>query len=152
MAQNLPANAGDTRDSGLIPGSGRSPGVGNGNPLQCSCLKNSMDRGACGLHSMGLQRVRHATEHTRMHPLLHKEPRTHTKESDPCSPECSLPGSVLNAFMSSPTPTSAQPCGSRHSQGAHFTDEPLGAWRSSGGCPGAFASECQRRASIRGRI
>ena len=58
-------------------------------------------------------------------------------------PECSLPGSVPNAFMSSPTPTSEQPCGSRHCQGAHFTDEPLGAWRSSGGCTGALASQCQ---------
>ena len=38
-----PANAGDVRDMGLIPGSGRSPGEGNGNPLQYSCLENSMD-------------------------------------------------------------------------------------------------------------
>ena len=37
---------GDLRDSGLIPGSGRSPGGGNGNPLQYSCLENPMDRGA----------------------------------------------------------------------------------------------------------
>ena len=44
VVKNLPANAGDTRDMGLIPGSGRSPGEGNGNPLQYSCLKNSMDR------------------------------------------------------------------------------------------------------------
>ena len=43
MVKNPPANAGDTRDAGWIPGSGRSPGVGNGNPLQYSCLKNSMD-------------------------------------------------------------------------------------------------------------
>ena len=42
--KNLPANAGDVRDVGLIPGSGRSPGVGNGNPLQYSCLENPMDR------------------------------------------------------------------------------------------------------------
>ena len=41
-----PANAGDTRDVGLIPGSGRSPGVGSGNSLQYSCLENSMDSGA----------------------------------------------------------------------------------------------------------
>ena len=41
MVKNLPANAGDV---GLTPGSGRSPGVGNDNLLQCSCLKNSMDR------------------------------------------------------------------------------------------------------------
>ena len=46
VGKNLPANAGDLRGSGLIPGSGRSPGRGNGNPLQCSCLKNPMDRGA----------------------------------------------------------------------------------------------------------
>ena len=43
MVKNLPANAGDT---GLIPGSGRSPGAGNGNPLQYSCLGNPTDRGA----------------------------------------------------------------------------------------------------------
>ena len=46
VIRNLPASAGDTRDVGSIPGSGRSPGEGNGNPLQCSCLENSMDRGA----------------------------------------------------------------------------------------------------------
>jgi len=39
-------NAGDARDVGSIPGSGRSPEEGNGNPLQCSWLENSMDRGA----------------------------------------------------------------------------------------------------------
>ena len=46
VVKNLPANAGDVRDVGLIPGSGRSPGGGNGNPLQYSCLEDSMDRGA----------------------------------------------------------------------------------------------------------
>ena len=46
MVKLLPANAGDARDLGSIPGSGRSPGGGNGNPLQYSCLENSMDRGA----------------------------------------------------------------------------------------------------------
>ena len=44
--KNPPANAGDTRDAGSIPGSGRSPGVKNGNPLQCSCLEIFMSRGA----------------------------------------------------------------------------------------------------------
>ena len=39
VVKNLPADAGDTRDVGLIPGSGRAPGGGNGNPLQYSCLK-----------------------------------------------------------------------------------------------------------------
>ena len=46
MAMNLPADAGDPRGTGPIPGSGRSPGEGNSNPLQYSCLENSMDRGA----------------------------------------------------------------------------------------------------------
>ena len=46
VVKNLPANAGDTREMGSIPGSRRSPGVENGNPLQYSCLENSMDRGA----------------------------------------------------------------------------------------------------------
>ena len=46
MVKNLPANAGDTRDTGLIPGLGRSPAGGNGNPLQYSCLGNPMNRGA----------------------------------------------------------------------------------------------------------
>ena len=46
MVKNLPANVGDTGDVGLIPGSGRSPGEGNDNPLQYSCLENPMDRGA----------------------------------------------------------------------------------------------------------
>ena len=45
MVKNSPANAGDARDTGLILESGRSPGGGNGNPLQYSCLENSMDRG-----------------------------------------------------------------------------------------------------------
>ena len=46
VVKNMPANAGDIRDMGLIPGSGRSPGVANGNQRQCSCLENSTDRGA----------------------------------------------------------------------------------------------------------
>ena len=45
MVKNLLANGGDVRDKGLILGSGWSPGEGNSNPLQCSCLENSMDRG-----------------------------------------------------------------------------------------------------------
>ena len=46
VVKNLPANTGGTRDSGLIPGSGRSTGVGNGSPFQYSYLGNLMDRGA----------------------------------------------------------------------------------------------------------
>ena len=46
MVKNLPANAGDARDMGSIPGLGRSPGVGNGNPFQYSCLGKYIDREA----------------------------------------------------------------------------------------------------------
>ena len=66
LVKNPPANSRDAGDMGLIPGSGRSPGGGNGNPLQYSCLENSMDRGAWRLQSMWSQRVGHnlVTEHT----------------------------------------------------------------------------------------
>ena len=46
VLKNMPANTGDVRDAGLIPGLGRFPGGGHGNPLQYSCLKNPKDRGA----------------------------------------------------------------------------------------------------------
>ena len=46
MVKNPPANTGPAGDTGLIPGSGRSPGGGNGHPLQYSCQDNPMDRGA----------------------------------------------------------------------------------------------------------
>ena len=46
VIKNLPANTGDSGDTGLIPGLGRSPEEGNGNSLQYSCLENSVDRGA----------------------------------------------------------------------------------------------------------
>ena len=46
VVKNLPANAGDARDMGSVPGSGRSPGGGNSNLLQYLCLENTMDRGA----------------------------------------------------------------------------------------------------------
>ena len=48
LVKNPPANAGDVRDAGSIPGSGRSPGEAHGNPLQYYCLGNPMDRGAFG--------------------------------------------------------------------------------------------------------
>ena len=70
MVQNLPADAGDTGDTGLVPGLGRSPGVGNGNSLQYSCLENSMDRGAWRGASPRVKRPRvpvqesNTTEHT----------------------------------------------------------------------------------------
>ena len=60
VVKDLPADARDIRDTGLIPGLRRSPGEGYGNPLQYSCLENPMDRGAWkAIPSMGSQRVRH---------------------------------------------------------------------------------------------
>ena len=59
MVKNLPANAGDAGDFGLIPGLGRSPGGGNGNPLQYFAGIISWTEEACGLQSMGLQGIRH---------------------------------------------------------------------------------------------
>ena len=64
VVKNLPANEGDVRDVGLIPGLGRFPGGGNGNSFQYSCLENPMDRGACGLQSMGSQKIGHNCTHT----------------------------------------------------------------------------------------
>ena len=59
LVKSLPANAGDTRDAGSIPGLGRSPGEVKGNPLQYSCLENSMYRETDGLQFTGSQRVEH---------------------------------------------------------------------------------------------
>ena len=61
VVKNLLANAGD---AGLIPGSGRSPGGGNGNPLQYSCLGNPMDRGAWRATVRGVTKESDMTEHT----------------------------------------------------------------------------------------
>ena len=52
-----PANEGDARDAGPIPGSGRCPGGGNGNPRQCSCLGNPMDRGAWWATVLGVSKI-----------------------------------------------------------------------------------------------
>ena len=55
MEKDPPANTGDVRDAGSIPGSGRSPGGGYGNPLQYSCLENPWTEEPGGLQSIGLQ-------------------------------------------------------------------------------------------------
>ena len=57
MVKNPPTDTGDIRDMVLIPGLGRSPGEGNGNPLKYSCLEKCMDRRVGGLWSTGLQKV-----------------------------------------------------------------------------------------------
>ena len=70
VVKNLPVNAGDTRDTSLIPGSGRSPRGENGNPLQYSCLENSMDRGAWQAIVHGVAKEYDMTE------LQHKHTRS----------------------------------------------------------------------------
>ena len=57
VVKNLPANAGNTGDSGLFPGSGISPGEGNGNTLQYSCLGNPKDRRAWKATAQELQEL-----------------------------------------------------------------------------------------------
>ena len=74
VVKNLPANA---RDASLIPGSGRSPGEGNGNPLQYSCLENSMDRGAWRATVHRIQEVKHDCETEHTHTQTHTHTHTH---------------------------------------------------------------------------
>ena len=105
MVKNPPANAGDTRDArdlGLILGLGRSPGGGNGNPFQCSCLENSMDRGAGAWQATvhGVAKSQTMTEHTHTH--------KHIRSTDP---------SVSKAEI---RPLPANPC-SRPYMAAHCT-------------------------------
>ena len=84
MVNNLPSNAGYTRDKDSIPGSRRSPGVGNGNPLQYSCLENPMDRGVWqatvyGVAKNGTQLSMHVGTRARTH--RHTDTHTHTHTS-----------------------------------------------------------------------
>jgi len=67
IVEGPPANAGDARNTGLIPGLGRSPGGGNGSPFQCSCLENSMDRGAWRATVHGGPKRLDPTEHICTH-------------------------------------------------------------------------------------
>ena len=69
MVKNLPANAGDSRDTRSIPGLGRSPGEENCNPLQYSCLKNPMDTGAWRATVYGVTKSQ-TTELTCTHSLI----------------------------------------------------------------------------------
>ena len=64
VEKNLPANKGDTGDMGSVPGSGRSPGEGNGSPLQYSCRENPMNRGAWWATVHGVPESQVQTEHT----------------------------------------------------------------------------------------
>ena len=69
MVKNLPASVGDARDMGLIPGSGRPPGGGNGNPLQYSCPEESMDGGGwwATVHGASESNMTEPCAHTHLH-------------------------------------------------------------------------------------
>ena len=69
MGKESAYNAGDAGDMGLIPGLGRSPGGGHGNPLQCSCLENPTDRGAWGATVHGVSKESDMTVHSCIHAL-----------------------------------------------------------------------------------
>ena len=86
VEKNLPAVVGDVKNMGSIPGLGKLPGEGNGNPLWYSCLTNPMDRGALWAIVHGVARVRHdlATEHACMpaeYMMRTTGPMTHKLES-----------------------------------------------------------------------
>ena len=71
MVKNPPANAGDIRDAGLIPRSGRSPGGSHGHTLWYSCLENPTNRGACWatVHGVEESNMTKVTQHAGMHML-----------------------------------------------------------------------------------
>ena len=73
MVKNVPAKAGDLRNAGSIPGSGIFPGEGNGNPLQHSCLENSMERGAwrATVHRVAESDTTEVTQHAHTHTHTH---------------------------------------------------------------------------------
>ena len=92
VVKNLPANAGAM---GLIPGLGRSPGEGNGNPLQCSCLGNPMDRGAWRATVQGIAQSR-----TRPKRLSAAQRSNHSLLSAlPYQPSSICPGGLLCSAM-----------------------------------------------------
>ena len=101
LVKNLPANAGDT---GSIPGSGRSSGEGNGNPLQYFCLGNPMDRGVRRVTVRGLQRVGHD--------LVTKQHWFTALNKSICTTLCfyfSVPSRILTTKNFHPSPYSCSP-------------------------------------------
>ena len=103
--KNLPANAGDIRDSGLIPGSGRSPGGGHGNPLQYSCREYLMDRGVwqVAVHRVAQSWTRLKQLSTHAQTIIYRMDNSkRSKQSilKEISPEYSLEGLMLKLKLS----------------------------------------------------
>ena len=76
VVKNLPANARDLKDASLILGSGRFPGVGNGNPLQYSCLEDSMERRVWQATVRGAAKSQARLKQLSMHLRLNKEDKS----------------------------------------------------------------------------
>ena len=100
VVKNLPANAGDIRDSGLIPGSGRSPGGGHGNPLQYSCLETPVDRRAwwATVHRVAQSWTRLKQLRTHAQTIIYRmynSKRSNQSILKEISPEYSLEGLML---------------------------------------------------------
>ena len=96
MVKNPSANAGDVRGVGLIPGSGRSPGGGHGNPLQYFCLENSMDRGAWRATVHGVTKSQTQQKglgvHTKARPGEEEQPSPPKAKDEMCS----IPGTDVD--------------------------------------------------------
>ena len=73
VVKDLPASEGDVTDVSLIPGSGRSPGGGHGNPLQYSCLENPMDRGAWRATDRGVSKSKIRLKQLSTHAQIHRK-------------------------------------------------------------------------------
>ena len=101
VVKNLHANAGDTRDVGLISGSGRSPGEGNGNSLQYSCLENPMDRGAWRAMVLTVRESQTQLKQLRMHAeLINNVVLVSELCPTLCNPmDCSPPGSSVHGIF-----------------------------------------------------
>ena len=98
VVKKLPTSAGDLRDTGSIPGWGRSPGGGHGNPLQYSCLENPIDRGAW--HATVHRIAKSQTQLKRLSTDL--RPRGHLPAPSSSSPGCSVAVSSLGHQVRSP--------------------------------------------------
>ena len=83
VVKNPPANAGNAREVDMIPRQGRSPGVGNGNPLQYSCLEHPMDRRPwqATVHGVAMSRMR-LSARARAHTHTHTNTHTQIQQSD----------------------------------------------------------------------
>ena len=97
MVKNLPAKAGDAKDMGLIPGSGRSPAGGNGTSLQYFCLKNSMDRGAWWATVYRVAKSQTQLKRLSLHTHTHMHSSYVMK--DPSSGRFKYPPLIINSKM-----------------------------------------------------